>query len=91
MLKYLAKGLLGRLLGYGTLTFGFWLLYRGFSQGGFPLALVGGLAVLAGMYLLVSSRRAGSPMWTGDFQSNEEDDPSDDPFDGSSEGYKLPP
>ena len=90
MLKDLAKGLLGRLLGYGTLTLGFWLLYRGFSQAGFPLAFVGGLAVLGGMYLLVSSRRAGPPLRATNFESDEEDDPSD-PFDGSGESYKLPP
>ena len=90
MLKYLAKGLLGRLLGYGILLLGFWLLFRGFSDAGIPSALVGGLAVLGGMYLLVRSRRAGPYPRAAYFEGAEEDDPGD-PFDGSSESHKLPP
>ena len=90
MLKYLAKGLFGRLLGYGTLTLGFWLLYRGFSEAGFPLAIVGGVAVLVGMYLLVSTRRSGPYLPVAYFEDHEEDNPSD-PFDGSGESNKLPP
>ncbi len=90
MLKYLAKGLLGRLLGYGSLTLGFWLLFRGFSGAGFPLALVGGAAVLGGMYLLVSTRRYDPYLRAGYIEGDEEDDPSD-PFDGSGESNKLPP
>ena len=90
MLKHLAKGLLGRLLGYGALSLGFWLLFRGFSEAGFLLAIGGGVAVLGGMYLLVSTRRAGPFPRAADFEGNEEDDPSD-PFDGSGESNKLPP
>ena len=90
MLKNLAKGLLGRLLGYGTLTLGFWLLFRGFSEAGFPLAFVGGLAVLGGMYLLVSSRRAGPFLRSAYLECDEEENPGD-PFDGSGESHKLPP
>ena len=59
MLTHLAKGLLGRLLGYGAVALGFWLLFRGFSEAGFPLAILGGVTVLVGMYLLVSARRGG--------------------------------
>ena len=90
MLKHLAKGLLGRLLGYGTLALGFWLLFRGFSEAGFPLAIVGGLAVLGGMFLLVSTRRADLFPRATYFEGDEEDDHSD-PFDGSGESNKLPP
>ena len=90
MLKHLTKGLLGRLLGYGTLTLGFWLLFRGFSGAGLPVALVGGVAVLGGMYLLVRSRRGGPYLRAAYFEGAEEDNPSD-PFDGSGEGHKLPP
>ena len=90
MLKHQAKGLLGRLLGYGTLALGFWLLYRGFSDAGFPLAIVGGVAVLVGMYLMVSTRRAGSFLPAAYLEIDEEDDPSDH-FVGSSESDKLPP
>ena len=90
MLKYLAKGLLGRLLGYGTLSVGFWLLFRGFSGACIPQGLVGGAVVLAGMYLLVVSRQAGpypKPVYLEDAQ---EDNPID-PFDGSGESNKLSP
>ena len=90
MLKHLAKGLLGRLLGYGALALGFWLLFRGFSEAGFPLAIVGGVAVLGGMYLLVSTRRAGPFLPAAYLEANEENNPSD-PFDGSGESDKLPP
>ena len=90
MLKHLAKGLLGRLLGYGSLALGFWLLFRGFSGAGFPLAIVGGVAVLGGMYLLVSTRRAGPYLPAAYFEGDEEDKLSD-PFNGSGEGNKLPP
>ena len=90
MLKHLAKGLLGRFLGYGALALGFWLLFRGFSEAGFLLAIVGGVAVLGGMYLLVSSRRAGPFLPAAYFDGDEEDDPSD-PIDGSGESNKLPP
>ena len=90
MLKHLAKGLLGRMLGYGALALGFWLLFRGFSEAGFLLAIMGGVAVLGGMYLLVSSRRAGPSLRATNFEGDEEDNPSD-PFDGSGESHKLPP
>ena len=90
MLKHLAKGLLGRLLGYGAVAIGFWLLFRGFSESGVLQAIVGGAAVLGGMYLLVSSRRAGPSLRAAYIKSDEEDDPSD-PFDGGGESHKLPP
>ena len=90
VLKHLAKGLLGRLLGYGALLLGFWLLFRGFSEAGFPLAILGGAAVLVGMYLLVSTRRAGPYRRAAYFEDDEEDNPSD-PIDGSGESNKLPP
>ena len=90
MLKYLAKGLLGRLLGYGTLSIGFWLLFRGFSGAGIPHGLAGGAVVLAGMYLLVVSRQAGPYPKPAYLEDVEEDNPID-PFDGSGESHQLPP
>ena len=90
MLKHLAKGLLGRLLGYGSLAIGFWLLFRGFSGAGFPLAILGGVTVLVGMYLLVSTRRAGPLPRDAYFEGYEEDHASDS-IDGSGESNKLPP
>ena len=38
MLKSLAKGLFGRLLGYGGLLLGFWLLREAFIEANYPLA-----------------------------------------------------
>ena len=90
MLKHLAKGLFGRLLGYGSLALGFWLLFRGFSGAGFPLAILGGVTVLVGMYLLVNTRRIGPLRPAAYLEGNEEEDPSDT-CDGSGKSNKLPP
>jgi hypothetical protein len=60
VLKFLLRGLLGRLLGYAGLCLGFWLLYQGLS-GPSPLLLVAGAAaVIAAMYLMVLARRGDS-------------------------------
>ena len=90
MLKHLAKGLLGRLLGYGSLALGFWLLFAGFSEAGFTLVIVGCVSVLLGIYLMVIARRAGPFLPAAYLEIDEEDDPSD-PFVGSGESDKLPP
>ena len=90
MLRYLAKGLLGRLLGYGTLALGFWLLYRGFSVASIPSGFLGGLLVLGGLYLMVSARRADLSVPVAYPDRDEEDNAGDSP-DGSGEGNKLPP
>ena len=65
MLKIIAKGLAGRLLAYGVFGLGFWVLYRSLFQPtpwtGVPMGVTGGLLILAGMYLIVTVRRFGSP------------------------------
>jgi hypothetical protein len=90
VLTHLAKGLLGRLLGYGAVALGFWLLFRGFSEAGFPLAILGGVTVLVGMYLLVGARRSGPFPRAAYLDGDKEDDPSDS-IDGSGESNQLPP
>ncbi len=57
MLKSIGKGLLGRLLAYGVLAAGFWLLYQGFLRPNIPVGILGGLMIPAGMYLIVTARR----------------------------------
>ena len=90
MLKYLIKGLLGRLLGYGTVALGFWLLFAGFSEAGFTLVVVGGFSILLGMYLMVVTRRSG-PLRPSVYPESDEEDPSSDSFVGSGQSDKLPP
>ncbi|PKB66149.1 MAG: hypothetical protein BZY81_07890 [SAR202 cluster bacterium Io17-Chloro-G4] len=58
MLKLLAKGLFGRFLSYGAFTLGFWLLFQGFSRPEAVLCVLGGAAVLLGMYLMVQARKS---------------------------------
>ena len=86
LLKRLAKGLLGRLLGYGAFGLGFWLLFEGFLRPNIALAVLGGGMILGGMYLMAVARRI-SPSPTAD-------DPAKDwdaSLDGSDESDKLPP
>ena len=90
MVKNLAKGILGRLLGYGTLGLGFWLLFRGFSAPSIPLAFLGGLLILGGMYLMVNARRAGGALPVA-FGDRDKEDNASDSLDGSGESNKLPP
>ena len=59
MLSSLAKGLFGRVLGYGGILLGFWLLYQAFSNANPALGLLGGAAILASMNLIVVNRRQG--------------------------------
>ena len=58
MIKLLAKGLFGRFLSYGAFTLGFWLLFQGFSRPDAVLGVLGGAAVLLGMYLMVQARKS---------------------------------
>ena len=95
MLKSLARGLFGRLLGYGGLLLGFWLLREAFIEVNIPLGVLGGLAILAGMYAIVLARspRAGSRQVqepNTELSNTEEDDPGDS-LDGGNESDKLPP
>lgn len=87
MAQNVAKGLLGRLLAYGALALGFLLLYRGFQAAspaaGVTLGLGGGAALLIGMYLMVTIRRAEPPM--SPLDANNEEDGTGDPIDGSNQ------
>ena len=82
MLSTLLKGFLSRLLGYGVLALGFWLLFRGFLRPNIPLAVLGGAMILGGMYLIVSARRVDSSTSTVRSGSDKEDNVGD-PLDGS--------
>ena len=75
MLNALAKGLFGRVLGYGGILLGFWLLYQAFSDSNPALGLLGGAAILASMYLIVVSRRQGPAANMPRSTDNERDDP----------------
>ncbi len=99
MLKWLLKGLLGRLVSYSGLALGFWLLYQALLRGnllyGIFLGLLGGGSILLGMYLLVAARHiAGdgpgldSPVLNLD---KEQEGTAGDSFIGSSQSDKLPP
>ena len=91
VLRFLAKGILGRLLAYGALAAGFLLLYRGFQVGnvgtGIALGLGGGAAILTGMYLMVTSRREVPPLSPSEpSDPDKEEDGTGDPIDGSNQG-----
>lgn len=89
ILVTLVRGLLGRLLTYGALALGFWLLFQGFSKPSVPAGLLGGAAILGGMCFMVLARR-----FTRQFNGtspvektigDKEDNPGDS-FDGSDQG-----
>ena len=90
MLKTLAKGLLGRVLGYAGLALGFWLLYQGFSRPSPPLGVIGGVMILVALYLMVLSRQSGLHSSVAGSDDKEEDEPVDS-FDGGDSSGKLPP
>ncbi len=94
MLKRLLKGLLGRLVSYLGLALGFWLLYQALLQSsllrGIPLGLLGGAAILLGMYLLVTARHMSGD-GPGLNLEAEEEEIAGDSFTGSSQSDKLPP
>ena len=89
ILVTLVRGLLGRLLSYGALVLGFWLLFQGFSKPSIPAGLLGGAAILGGMYFMVVARRSTrGPNGTSpaaDTIGDKEDSPGD-PFYGSDQG-----
>ena len=95
MLKSLAKGLFGRVLGYGGLLLGFWWLREAFLGPNYPLGVLGGLTILAAMYLVVGARRLPNSsiqaqLSNTELSNTEEDDPGDS-LDGGNESDKLPP
>ena len=90
MLKILAQGMFGRVLGYAGIVLGFWLLYQGFSRPSPGLGVLGGIVILAAMSLMVAVRRQESASLMAR-PKNEEEDDFIDPLDGSNQGSKLPP
>ena len=95
MLKSLMKGLLGRLLGYGGLVLGFWWLREAFWEINYPVGVLGGLTILAAMYMVVGGRRStnnsdNTELSDPELSNTEEEDPGDS-LDGRNESNKLPP
>ena len=89
-MRGLAKGLLGRVLGYGALLLGFWLLFKGIIIPNYVLAALGGAAILAGMYGLVISRQVNLTSPAVRDTDNKEESPGDT-LDGGDQGNKFPP
>ena len=90
MLKSLMKGLFGRLLGYGGLLLGFWWLREAFLQINYPLGVLGGLTILAAMFMVIGGRRHTDNSDRTELFDLEEGDPGDS-FDGRDESNQLPP
>ena len=90
MLRTLARGLAGRLLGYGALLLGFWLLFKGVLAPNYAIAVLGGVAILGGMYLMVAARQPAVASPTDQLAARKEDGPGDS-LDGSDQGDKFPP
>ena len=90
ILKILAKGLFGRVLGYAGILLGFWLLFQGFSKPNPGLGILGGAVILGAMSLMVAGRRQ-DPVPLMARSNKEEEDDSIDPIDGGNQGGKLPP
>ncbi len=95
MLKSLVRGLFGRLLGYGGLVLGFWLLREAFIEVNYPLGVLGGLAILAAMYMIVVARSprtdsTQAQLSNTELSQTEEVDPGDS-LDGGNKSDQLPP
>ena len=90
MLKSLMKGLFGRLLGYGGLVLGFWWLRQAFLEINYPVGVMGGLTILAAMYMVVGGRRHTNNSDNTELFNPEEDNPGDS-LDGRDESNQLPP
>ena len=93
VLRFMVKGILGRLVAFGALTAGLMQLYRGFQAGnlgtGVPLWLAGGAAILIGMYLMAVGKRGETPTAKSDqgpLDSGIEEDEAGDPIHGSNQG-----
>ena len=82
ILVTLVRGLLGKLLSYGALVLGFWLLFQGFSRPSIPAGILGGAAILGGMYIMVLVRRSTGTGPAAKPIGDKEDYPGDS-FDGS--------
>ena len=85
MLTTLVRGLLARLLSYGALVLGFWLLFKGFSGPSIPAGFLGVAAILGGMYFMVLARRTDGTSPAANTNDDKEDSPGDS-LDGSDQG-----
>ena len=56
--KFLLNGIIGRLLASAVVVAGFYLLWLGFVESNALKAIPGAVLIPAGLYLMVSSRRA---------------------------------
>ena len=91
LLRFIAKGLMAKLAGYGMMGLGFWLLYLGFGGSTVGAGIgwgVGGAAlILGGMYLMVSLGRGDSistlPQPGAGAGTTKEEVSPFDPVDGS--------
>ena len=61
ILSNFGKGLAVRLIAYAALLLGFMSLYEGFSGTRIPMGLLGGVLIVAGMWLLAFSRKGMGP------------------------------
>ena len=82
MLKTLGKGLLARLLAYGMLGLGFWLLFQAFQKPSVLMGVLGGVMIPAAMYLMVTARRASLLPTSLEPVEDKEEEPVDS-FPGS--------
>ena len=71
MLKILAKGLFGRVLGYAGIMLGFWLLFQGFSKPNPALGVLGGALILGAMSLMVAGAQTGFGTSAGPFNQRK--------------------
>ncbi|MCE2464115.1 MAG: hypothetical protein J4F46_09465 [Dehalococcoidia bacterium] len=60
ILKIIAEGLLGRILGLAIFAGGFWLLIKGFVDSNIPFAVLGGIMIPLGMWVMAATRRIAS-------------------------------
>lgn len=60
ILKIIAEGLLGRILGLAIFAGGFWLLIKGFVDYNIPFAVLGGIMIPLGMWVMAAIRRVTS-------------------------------
>ena len=77
ILSNLGRGLAVRLVAYAALLLGFMSLYEGFSGPSIPMGLLGGVLIIAGMWLLAFSRKGMPTDRRGNPASVQEDNTSD--------------
>ena len=56
MLKSIAGGPLGRVVGMAVFAVGFWLLFKGFLDSSVLLGVLGGVMIPLGMWIMTQAR-----------------------------------